>query len=90
LNANGTLASYAYSGNADLSFTAFNVDLVYTWQFLPGSELSVVWKNSILSTTGVLFGNYAEDINHIFDSPQSNSLSLKLIWYVDAGRYLSR
>ncbi|HTF03562.1 MAG TPA: DUF5916 domain-containing protein [Bacteroidia bacterium] len=90
LNANGTLAPYAYGGNADLSFTAFNVDLVYTWQFLPGSELSVVWKNAILSTTNVLFGNYQEDLNHIFDSPQSNSLSLKLIWYVDAGRYLSR
>jgi len=86
LNPDGTLSPYANTGNADISFNAFNVDLIYTWQFLPGSELSVTWKNSILSNSGTLIGNYAEDINHIFDGPESNSISLKLIWYLDAGK----
>jgi len=88
LNENGKVQDYNYTGNANLSFTAFNIDLIYTWQFLPGSELSVVWKNSIYSSTQQLFGSYLEDVNYIFDAPQINSLSLKLIWYIDAGRYL--
>ncbi len=88
LNANGMVEDYGYSGNADLSFNAFNVDLVYTWQFFPGSELSVVWKNAVYTSGQFLYGSYLEDVNHVFDSPQSNSLSLKLIWYIDAGKYL--
>lgn len=84
LNPDGTLDPYAYSGNANLSFNAFNIDMIYTWQFLPGSELSVTWKNSILSSSSALIGNYAEDINHMFDGPERNSISLKLIWYLDA------
>ncbi|MEM6262414.1 MAG: DUF5916 domain-containing protein, partial [Bacteroidota bacterium] len=33
----------------DASFNAFNIDLVYTWQFAPGSTLSAVWKNAIFT-----------------------------------------
>ncbi len=88
LNENGKTENINYTGNADLSFNAFNVDLVYTWQFLPGSELSVVWKNAVYTSGQILYGSYAEDLNHVFETPQSNSLSLKLIWFFDVGRYL--
>lgn len=90
LNDNGKVQDFDYSGNANLSFNAFNIDLVYTWQFLPGSELSIVWKNAIYSSSQQLIGSYIEDVNYIFDAPQSNSLSLKWIWYIDAGRYLQK
>jgi hypothetical protein len=88
LNPDGTLTSYAHTGNSDISFNAFNVDMIYTWQFLPGSELSVTWKNSILSNGSELIGSYTDDFNHIFDGPESNSISWKLIWYLDAGAIL--
>lgn len=90
LQPDGTLAHYDYAGDADISFNAFNIDLIYTWQFLPGSELSVAWKNSVLASSGVLAGSYAENFQYVFDSPQSNSLSVKLIWYLDAGRLIKR
>lgn len=90
LQPDGTLVHYGYTGDADISFNAFNVDLIYTWQFLPGSELSVAWKNSILSTSDTLIGNYFEDLNYVFDFPQSNSFSVKMIWYLDAGRLIKR
>lgn len=90
LNPDGTLDSTATNYNANISFNAFNVDLVYTWQFLPGSELTIAWKNSILSSSGNLLGNYIEDINYVFDFPQTNSFSVKMIWYIDAGRFSAR
>lgn len=88
LQPDGTLLHDDYSGNADISFNAFNVDLIYTWQFLPGSELSVAWKNSILASSSALIGNYVDDVNYVFDAPASNSFSVKLIWYLDAGRLI--
>ncbi|HTL82823.1 MAG TPA: DUF5916 domain-containing protein [Bacteroidia bacterium] len=89
LNDAGKSEEAYYNGNADVSFNAFNIDLTYTWQFLPGSELSVVWKNAILSSGTVLRDDYISDAQYIFDSPASNSVSVKLIWYIDAGHLIS-
>jgi hypothetical protein len=90
LQPDGTLSHYDYSGDADISFNAFNIDLIYTWVFQPGSELIVTYKNSILSSSGILPGSYSEDLGHIFDGPESNSISVKLIWYLDAGKYFKK
>jgi hypothetical protein len=90
VNENGKTENAFYNGNADVSFNAFNIDMIYTWQFLPGSELSFVWKNAILTRDNLLRANYIEDSRDIFNAPQSNSFSLKLIWYIDAGALLHR
>jgi hypothetical protein len=90
VNENGKVTDAYYNGNSDVSFNAFNIDMIYTWQFLPGSELSFVWKNAILTRDNLLRANYIEDSKYIFNSPQSNSFSVKLIWYIDAGRWFKR
>jgi hypothetical protein len=90
INENGKVEEGYYNRNADVSFNAFNIDAVFTWQFLPGSELSVVWKNAILTTDNIMRENYFDDVRYVFDSPQINSLSLKLIWYIDAGNMLNK
>lgn len=87
VNENGKTEDAFYNGNADVSFNAFNIDMIYTWQFLPGSELSFVWKNAILTRDNLLRANYIEDTRDIFNAPQSNSFSVKLIWYIDAGKW---
>lgn len=90
LNENGKVTDAYYNQNADVSFNAFNIDMIYTWQFLPGSELSVVWKNAILTRDNLLRANYIEDSRYIFNAPQSNSFSVKLIWYIDAGKWFRK
>jgi hypothetical protein len=87
INEAGKLEEAYYNGNADVSFNAFTIDLTYTWQFLPGSELSLVWKNSIYTSGQELLNDYFSDVQTMFDSPASNSVSAKLIWYIDAGRW---
>jgi hypothetical protein len=90
VNEEGKVTDAYYNRDADVNFNAFNIDMIFTWQFLPGSELSIVWKNAILTSTGMLQPNYAEDVQTIFDSPQSNSISAKLIWYIDAGPWFRK
>ncbi len=84
LNMDGSLTEdTAYNENANVNFNAFNIDLVYTWQFLPGSEMSLVWKNSILTDDSDVAQNYWNNVNNTLSSPQTNSLSLKLLYYID-------
>ena len=67
----------------NVNFNAFNVDLVYTWFFAPGSELNIVWKNSIYQFGSLLPDNYFGDLEAVFDSPQSNNFSIKVLYYLD-------
>lgn len=78
-----------YQSNNNYSYNVFNIDLMYTWQFAPGSSMSLVYKNAIESETGELTRNFSRNFENTFDSPQTNSVSLKILYYLDY-QYLSR
>ena len=35
----------------DLNFNAWSIDMVYRWNFAPGSEMNIVWKNQLFQET---------------------------------------
>ncbi|NTW32468.1 MAG: carbohydrate binding family 9 domain-containing protein, partial [Bacteroidetes bacterium] len=72
-----------YSGNNNFSYNVFNVDLVYSWLFAPGSTISLVYKNAIEKEDNIIKSNYFKDFNKTIDSPQTNSISLKILYYLD-------
>ena len=86
LNTEGKLTPGDYSMNPDINFNAFTADLQFTWNFAPGSELSVVWKNSINTQQNLLEDDYFNNFSNMIGAPQSNSFSLKVLYYLD---YLS-
>jgi hypothetical protein len=84
----GQLLTTNYDSFNDVDFNAFNVDMVYTWRFAPGSDLSVVWKNAVLGsesdpTKNYSDLNYFQATNGLFEMPQTNSLSLRIVYYLD-------
>lgn len=72
-----------YNENVDINFNAFNIDMVYNWHFAPGSELSLVWKNAISIYGEEVIYNPMQNFQNTFDSPQTNSISLKILYYLD-------
>ena len=85
LQENGSLA--AYQGpelqNTDRNYNVFNIDLIYTWQFAPGSELSITYKNLSETNDSYLTKRYFRNLDYILSGPQNNSLSIKMLYYVD-------
>ena len=82
----GTLGVTDYNDFSDRSFNAFNIDLIYRWRFAPGSDIFVVWKNSILNADfeqDFIQYQYPESLNGLGDLPQTNLLSVKVIYYLD-------
>lgn len=65
------------------NFNAFTIDAVYTLQFAPGSFVNLVWKNSIFSSGEDVREGYFKNIGNTLSSPQNNSLSLKVIYFLD-------
>jgi hypothetical protein len=89
LKENGRLKPYDDYAADGRNFNALNIDMVYTWIFAPGSEISVVWKNSIETDEEYPVKHFSENIRNTLSSPQFNSLSFKILYYLDYN-YLKR
>ncbi len=83
LQPGGELQKHPASSNYDINFNAFNVDLSFYWRFAPGSEMSVVWKNELLQQSSRIYDYYRESLEQVFAEPQFNSLSVKILYYLD-------
>lgn len=74
-----------YAGR-DVNFNTFNIDMFYTWDFLPGSRLTVSWKNALgaeVYLDETQYRTYFRNFNQLLRSPHSNELSLKVVYYLD-------
>jgi len=63
--------------------------MVYRWIFAPGSEINVVWKNQLQQDdVGLpLPENYGQNFESMIESGFSNSLSVRLIMFLDYSRF---
>ena len=84
LGKEGELISNAtFNRNLDQNYNAFNVDMVYSWRFAPGSEINIVWKNAIGTFNNTVVTNYFKNIDNTLSAPQNNSISFKMLYFLD-------
>ena len=83
LTEEGGLTGSNYRENKNRNYNAFNIDMVYSYTFAPASEISIVWKNAVVSDEDVLTEGYVENVNQVLSSPQSNSVSVRVLYFLD-------
>lgn len=83
LQHDGTFQSTIREANYNTNVSALNADISYTWRFLPGSELSLVWKRYFYLYNQDVASSYVKNLQNVLDYSQVNSVSLKLIYYID-------
>jgi hypothetical protein len=82
--ASGKLNPYpAFNEPVDQNVNFFNIDMVYTWQFAPGSFLNIVWKDAAFTYHDVIEKNYFRNFSNTFEADQNNNVSLKVIYFLD-------
>ncbi len=84
---NGTLATTDYNEFSDQSFNHLTVDAVYRWRFAPGSDIFIVWKNNTSrfaneEDEGVVY-SYGNSLSKLGEIPMINSLSIKVLYFLD-------
>lgn len=83
--------SYHYLENKDVNYNSFTIDFIFKWLFLPGSEFSVVYKKLITSSSTTLIKDYYDNFeNMYFNFPILNSISFKIIFYLDYNTFFHR
>ena len=84
LEDDGKLSQLDYYDNSrNFDYTLFNIDLGFNWVFAPGSTLSIVYKNFIENEKAQLYSTYYSNIYSTLQGPQTNSISLKLLYFID-------
>ncbi len=84
LDENGRLIPSDFSGSSNLSYNAFTIDVVYRWRFAPGSDIILVWKNGIFNADNIRTDlGYFENFKLFGDAPQNNTLTLKILYFLD-------
>ncbi|WP_316827460.1 DUF5916 domain-containing protein [Pedobacter miscanthi] len=85
LKPDGNLTDYTGTplNGLDRNYNVFNIDLIYTWQFAPGSTLSVSYKDAAETYETYYTQRYNKNLSGILNAPQNNSLSVKVLYYVD-------
>jgi hypothetical protein len=83
LNNQGTLNASSYQGNHDINYNIWNLDLSYSWEFAPGSQLVVLYRNSIFNEDELAHLNFKKNLDNLFKEPITNNFSVKFIYYLD-------
>jgi Domain of unknown function (DUF5916) len=89
LNGDLETPNFDYQKNRNQNYNYFTTDLVYTWQFAQGSFINVVWKNIGENFRRDFERNYFDNLNNTAkgnnynNSTQFNSLSLRVIYFLD-------
>ncbi len=83
LQEDGTLDESNYTGNNNLNFNSWNLDLRYIWEFSRGSQLVVLYRNSILDFNDQSDRSFQENISDLFDQPFGHTISAKFIYFLD-------
>lgn len=73
----------SFTGNADFNFNAFNTDLIFGWQFAPGSFLNIVYKNALQRDEQNIVTSYFGNLGSVFDENQRNTITLKVVYFFD-------
>lgn len=84
----GQLPLSDYRDDIDFSNSFFSVDCVFNWNFAPGSDLNIVWKNNIGGANEdqrLDYRNrtYIDGVKGLADFAQQNSLSVRLTYFID-------
>ncbi len=72
-----------YNKDEDFNINFFNVDAGYSWQFAPGSFITLVWKNQAQYYNKLVTDGYFKNFNNTMKANDNNNLSLKVIYFLD-------
>ncbi len=83
LNNQGALNNHSYTDNHDINYNIWNLDLNYSWEFAPGSQLVALYRNSIFNKDDLSHLSFNKNLDNLFQESITNNFSLKFIYYLD-------
>ncbi|MBV1887904.1 MAG: hydrolase, partial [Urechidicola sp.] len=78
-----SLSPSSYTSNHDINYNVWNLDLSYSWEFAPGSQLIALYRNNIFNADDQSHLGFGDNLQNLFDQEMGHNFSLKMIYYID-------
>jgi len=69
--------------NPDANFNIWNLDLSYRWQFAPGSEAVLLYRNAIFNEDKLSYLGFNKSLDNLFAQPARHNVSLRVVYFID-------
>lgn len=87
LNQDGNLTDYNnFTNNLNGTYNSWNVDIRYSWWFAPGSQLTLLYRNSVSNYQDISRQSFGDNFSTLFNEPMTNNISLRLTYFLDYNR----
>lgn len=85
LHSNGRFTDYTGTvPNQDQDFSTWNMDLTYSWWFAPGSEISILYRNSSNYFNEIIKKDFDNNVKNLLnDNALSHMFSVSIKYYID-------
>ncbi|MDC0189327.1 carbohydrate binding family 9 domain-containing protein [Flavobacteriales bacterium] len=85
INTKGELSTLNTLNLSDLNinFNTWNLDLSFSWEYNPGSYLSILWQNKLTKQTDSVERVFFNNLNSFFENSTNNIFSIKFTYYLD-------
>jgi hypothetical protein len=69
-------------GDQNFNFRSLRANLVFRWEYRPGSTLFLVWQQARSGAVPIGTFDFGRDVGAIFDNPATNVLAVKATWWL--------
>jgi len=84
LNQDGILIPIDYyHENRDINYSVWNLDFGYSWEFAPGSNLTVLYRNTLTNLDNLSLLSFGQNIENLTNQPAKHSFIIKMTYYLD-------
>ena len=90
LENDGGLRPVDFRGIDGFNFNVWNLDVGYSWEFAPGSQVNLLYRNNIFNNDRAYDLTYGENLQQLFMLPQKHTFIVKAIYYLDYNTVRSR
>lgn len=84
LQESGRLEEFTtYDVDHNINFNTLNIDVRFSWWFAPGSEMVLLYRNTLANNGGEMDENYIYNLNESLRTPQHHTFSLRIVYFLD-------
>lgn len=84
LNTDGSLSESDFTGDFNVNYNVWNLDINFAWEFAPGSQLIAQYRNAYEGDTGMPDVKFFKNIrDNVFHNPFQHQISLRMVYYID-------
>jgi hypothetical protein len=77
------IPNLTYNQNKNNNFALFNFDLSYSWWFVPGSQITALYRNNAQNNDRIIDKSFSNNFSQLFENNLNQTFSISVRYFLD-------